>query len=97
MNAGFYGDTHFIMNQTSSTFRPRDARDAAANCGANNGDCNPQYTVQFACNLVLDVNAKLVDPNDPVFVAGVGGWAPPVGFANRNRKGWLHPILPFTA
>ncbi len=33
MTAGFYGDTHFIMNQTSSTFRPRDARDAAAKCG----------------------------------------------------------------
>ncbi len=53
--------------------------------------------MQFACNLVSPLDARLGNPNDPVFVAGVGGWAPPVGFASRNRKGWLHPILPFTS
>jgi hypothetical protein len=44
VDLGLYCGTSLKLTQTSSTFRPRDARDNAAQCGSNAGDCHPQFT-----------------------------------------------------
>jgi hypothetical protein len=48
VDLGFYGGTSLKLTQTPSAFRPRDARDAASECSANDGDCHPQFTVTLA-------------------------------------------------
>jgi hypothetical protein len=40
---GLYGGTGLKLTQTEAAFRPRDARDAAAQCGQYPGDCHPQF------------------------------------------------------
>jgi hypothetical protein len=80
MSAGLYSDTRFTMNQTSSTFRPRDARDTAANCIAadqngqtHDGDCHPRYTVQFVCGTSLPSHAEN-SLTPPLLLASAGAW-----------------------
>jgi hypothetical protein len=54
--AGVFGGTRFTLSQTESAFRPRDARDAAAQCGQADPasgrpldrDCHPQFTATLA-------------------------------------------------
>jgi hypothetical protein len=48
VDLGLYGGTSLKLTQTSSSFRPRDSRDPAAQCSTNDGDCHPQFTATLA-------------------------------------------------
>jgi len=88
--AGLNSDARFTMNQTFSTFRPRDAHDKAANCIAadqngqtHDGDCHPRYSVQFVCNTSLPSHAENRWA-PPLLLASAGAW-PLRGLPARPR------------
>jgi len=102
ITASLYSDTRFTLTQSSSAFRPRDARDPAAYCNAadqagqmHDGDCHPQYTVQFACNTSSSGTAgNRMD--SPLLLAAAGNWPRSSAFGRRPRFGLPRlPILPF--
>jgi hypothetical protein len=43
VHVGLYGGASLRLTQARSNFRPRDARDDAAQCSQNDGDCHPQF------------------------------------------------------
>jgi hypothetical protein len=51
-------EPHFVMTQTPASFRPRDARDTAADCTHHDGDCHPS----FAASLIGVMRSEDADP-----------------------------------
>jgi len=101
--AGLNSDTRFTMNQTPSPFRPRDARDPAANCIAadqngqtHDGDCHPRYTVQFVCGTSLPSHAgNSLTP--ALLLASAGAWRLPSLFARPRGRLGTGPIALFVS
>jgi hypothetical protein len=69
LSATLFGYVGFRLTQTPGSFRPRDARDAAAACGDHPGDCKPSFTLFF--------DATPPDVIGPSAVRGPGRPRPP--------------------